>query len=129
MKIVVVIARLLLGLVFVVFGSNIFLHFIPIPEMPPGPMRDFNTVMGATHYIHMVGFFQVLGGVLLLVNRYVPLALTILAAIIVNILTTHLLVMHGGLFPVPILVVLLWLLVFWRVRGSFAGIFEARGAA
>jgi len=129
MKIVVVIARLLLGLVFVVFGSNIFLHFIPMPEMPPGPMRDFNTVMGATHYIHMVGFFQVLGGLLLLINRYVPLALTILAAIIVNILTTHLLVMHGGLFPVPILVVLLWLLVFWRVRGSFAGIFEARGAA
>jgi len=129
MKIIVVIARLLLGLVFVVFGSNIFLHFIPMPEMPPGPMRDFNTVMGATHYIHMVGFFQVLGGLLLLINRYVPLALTILAAIIVNILTTHLLVMHGGLFPVPILVVLLWLLVFWRVRGSFAGIFEARGAA
>jgi len=107
MKIVVVIARLLLGLVFVVFGSNIFLHFIPMPEMPPGPMRDFNTVMGATHYIHMVGFFQVLGGLLLLINRYVPLALTILAAIIVNILTTHLLVMRGGLFPVPILVVLL----------------------
>jgi len=129
MKIVVVIARLLLGLVFVVFGSNIFLHFIPMPEMPPGPMRDFNTVMGATHYIHMVGFFQVLGGLLLLINRYVPLALTILAAIIVNILTTHLLVMRGGLFPIPILVVLLWLLVFWRVRGSFAGIFEARGAA
>ena len=130
MKIVVMIARILLGLVFVVFGSNIFLHFIPMPDMPPGTVKDFNTVMGVTHYIHVVGFFQVLGGLLLLINRFVPLALTILAAIIVNILTTHLLVMRGeGLFPVPILVALLWFLVFWRVRDSFAGIFAPRGAA
>ena len=128
MKIVVLIARLLLGLVFVVFGSNIFLHFIPTPPMPAGPIKDFNTVMESTHYILMVGFFQVLSGVLLLINRYVPLALTILAAMIVNILTTHLLVMHGG-FPIPVFVSLLWLLVFWRVRDSFAGLFAPRGAA
>lgn len=125
MKIVVMIARLLLGLVFVVFGSNIFLHFIPTPPMPAGPLKDFNDVMASTHYIQMVGFFQVLGGFLLLINRYVPLALTILAAILVNILTTHILVMHGGL-PIPIFVTLLWLLVFWRHRSSFSGIFQAR---
>ncbi len=128
MKIVVLIARLLLGLVFVVFGSNIFLHFIPTPPMPAGPLKDFNDVMAATHYIQMVGFFQVLSGVLLLINRYVPLALTILAAILINILTTHLLVMHGG-FPIPVVVTLLWLLVFWRVRDAFAGLFAPRGAA
>ena len=73
----------------------------------------------------MVGFFQVLGGVLLLLNRYVPLALTILAAILVNILTTHILVMRGG-FSIPIFVTLLWLLVFWRHRSAFSGIFQAR---
>ena len=66
-------------------------------------------------------------GLLLLVNRYVPLALTVLAAEIVNILTTHILVMHGsGLLPVPILVVFFWILVFWRVRSAFGGIFQAK---
>src|SRR3974390_2926655 len=125
MKIVAMIARLLLGLVFVVFGSNIFLHFIPTPPMPAGQLKDFNDVMAGTHYIHMVGFFQVLSGVLLLINRYVPVALTILAAILVNILTTHILVMHGG-FPIPIFVALLWLLVFWRHRSAFSGIFQPR---
>src|SRR5436309_14150565 len=99
MKIVVLIARILLGVVFVVFGSNAFLHFIVPPPMPDGPMKDFNNVMMVTRYILMVGFFQVLGGLLLFINRFVPLGLTILAAILVNILTTHLLVMHAGLFP------------------------------
>src|SRR4051795_4380824 len=122
MKVVVLIARILLGLVFVVFGSNIFLHFIPTPPMPPGPITDFNNVMMVTHYILVVGFFQVLGGLLLFIPRFVPLGLTILAPILVNILTTHLLVMHAGLFPVPILCVLLWLLIFWRYRSAFAGI-------
>jgi hypothetical protein len=130
MKIVVLIARILLGLIFAVFGANLLFPFIPVPPMPPGPIKDFNAVLMTTHYTVVVGFFQFVPGLLLLINRYVPLALTVLAAEIVNILTTHILVMHGnGLFPVPILVVLLWLLVFWRVRSSFAGIFEARGAA
>ena len=129
MKIVVLIARILVGLIFVVFGLNTFLHFIPTPPFPPGPVKDFTTVMAATHYIEVVGFFQVLGGLLLFINRWVPLGLTILAPILVNILTTHILVMHGGLFPVPILVVLLWFLIFWRYRAAFAGILGTRGAA
>jgi putative oxidoreductase len=126
MKIVVLIARLLLGAIFVLFGSNALIQFLPTPPIPPGPVRDFVTVMGTTHYFWVVGFFQVVPGLLLLVNRYVPLALTILAAEIVNILTTHILVMHSGLFPVPILVVILWLIVFWSVRSAFAGIFQAK---
>ena len=130
MKIAVMIARILLGLIFVFFGSNLLFHFLPNPPMEPGPVKDFMTVMFVTHYIAIVGFFQVLGGLLLLINRFVPLGLTILAAEIVNILTTHIFVMHGGgLFPVPILVVLLWLLVFWRVRASFAGVLAPTGAA
>jgi len=127
MKIVVAIARILLGLVFTVFGANLLFHFLPNPPVPPGPLKDFATVMATTHYFAVVGFFQLLPGVLLLVNRYVPLALTILAAVITNILTTHILVMQGnGLVPLPILVALLWLLVFWSVRGAFAGVFQAK---
>lgn len=126
MKIAATIARYLLGLIFVVFGSNAFLNFIPVPPMPPGPMKDFTTVMAVTHYIQMVCFFQLAAGILLLINRYVPLALTVLAAILVNILTTHLLVMHGGLFPAPILVVIFWALVFWQHRAAFAPLFNAK---
>src|ERR1700758_156929 len=116
------IARLLMGVVFTVFGLNLLHPFLPNPPMPPGAMKDFVTVLGETHYAMVVGFFQLVPGVLLLINRYVPLALTVLAAELVNILTTHILVAHSGLFPVPILVVLLWIVVFWRVRPSFAGI-------
>jgi uncharacterized membrane protein YphA (DoxX/SURF4 family) len=127
MKIVVLIARLLLGLIFVFFGSNLMFNYVHLPLPPPGPVRDFMTVMASTHYLAMIGFFQFLGGLLLLVNRYVALGLIILAAEIVNILTTHILVMHGeGLVGLPILVVLLWLLVFWRHRPAFSGIFEPR---
>jgi putative oxidoreductase len=126
MKIVVAIARILLGLIFVFFGANLLHPFLPMPPMPPGPMKDFNTVLFVTHYTVVVGFFQFLGGLLLLINRYVAVGLIILAAEITNILATHLFVMHGGLFPVPILVVLLWLLVFWHVRSAFAGVFQAK---
>ena len=127
MKIAAMIARYLLGLIFAFFGANLLFHFLPNPPLPPGTLKDFMTVMFTTHYIEVVGIFQLIPGLLLLANRYVPLALTVLAAMLVNILTTHILVMHGGgLFPIPILVVICWILVFWRVRPAFAGIFQAR---
>jgi putative oxidoreductase len=122
MKIVAMIARLLMGAIFAFFGANLMFHFLPNPPLPPGQLKDFTTVLGTTHYAEVVGFFQLVPGILLLINRYVPLALTVLAAMLVNILTTHILVAHSGLFPVPLLVAILWAIVFWRVRGSFAGI-------
>jgi hypothetical protein len=125
MRIVALIARILLGLIFAFFGSNMLFHFLPTPPLPPGPIKDFTTILAVTHYDAMVGFFQLLGGLLLIVNRYVAVGLIILAAELVNILTTHILVMHGG-FPIPIFVTLLWLLVFWRHRSAFSGIFQAR---
>jgi putative oxidoreductase len=130
MKIVVLISRILLGVIFVFFGANLLFQFLPNPPMPPGPVKDYMTVMGETHYFYVIGFFQLVPGLLLLINRYVPLALTFLAGEIANILATHILVMKGsGLFPIPILVVLMWLLVFWNVRSAFAGIFQAKVAA
>jgi putative oxidoreductase len=129
MKIVEWIARILLAVIFVFFGSNLMFHFLPNPPLPSGPIKDFTTVLFVTHYIVVVGFFQALGGILLFINRFVPLALAILAPVIVNILTTHLLVMHSGLFPVPILVVLLWIFLFWRHRAAFAGVFGVSAAA
>ena len=86
MKIVAIIARILLGLVFLVFGLNKFFPFIPSGPMPPGAAGPVHGRPHFTHYIMAVGVFEAVGGLLLLINRYVPLALCLLAPVIVNIL-------------------------------------------
>jgi len=121
MKIVVIIARVLLGLVFVVFGMNIFLQFIKQPPMPPGPMKDFATALFVTHYIWAVGALQVVGGLLLLIGKYVPLGLTLLGPVIVNIDLTHLLMEPKGL-PIAAVVSVLALVVLYGYRSAFAGL-------
>jgi hypothetical protein len=122
-KIVATVARFLLGIIFLFFGSNLFFHFLPNPPMPPGPMADFLGALATTHYIYVVAFFQVVPAILLLINRYVPLALTLLAPVIVKIDTTHILMAPSGL-PMAALVTIMWILVFLRVKVAFAGIFE-----
>src|SRR5580700_5718496 len=96
MKIVVLISRILLGLVFLVFGLNGFLMFIPTGPMPTGLAGQFVTVLLQSHYVLVVSALQVAGGALLLVNRYVPLGLTLLGPIIVNIFLVYFLVFHLG---------------------------------
>jgi hypothetical protein len=120
MKIATIIARLLLGLVFTVFGSNTFLHFIPMPPMS-GPGGDFITAMLTTHYVYVVGFCQVAGGLILLIGRYVPLGLTLLGPVIVNILTYHICMDPKGL-PMALIVAVLALFLLWRYRANFAGL-------
>jgi uncharacterized membrane protein YphA (DoxX/SURF4 family) len=126
MKIVALVARVLLGLIFFVFGLNGFLQFIPVPPGLPQPVMAFTQVLMSTHYIYLTAGTQVLCGALLLINRYVPLALVILAAVIVNILTVHITMFPQTLFPMPILVVILWFLVAWPLRASFAGMLAAK---
>jgi putative oxidoreductase len=125
MKIAALIARFLLGLVFFVFGLNGFLHFIPAPPPPPGPAGQFSGALLASHYFHVVSALQVAGGLLLLVNRYVPLALVLLGPVIVNILCFHLLMYKTGL-PMAVLVAILWGILFLRHRQYFSGIFVQR---
>ena len=120
MKVLTIIARVLLGLVFIVFGSNAFLNFIPAPP-PPGLAGDFTKVFLASGYIYFIGGFQVIAGLLLLIGRFVPLGLTILGAIIVNIWAFHLLMMPEGL-PPGIVVTILELFLVWRYRDAFKGI-------
>src|SRR5437016_8887019 len=121
MKIATIIARSLLGLIFVVFGSNMFLHFIPMPPPPEGPAREFMTALFLSHYLYVVGALQVAGGVLLLIGRKVPLGLTLLGPVIVNILCFHVLMAPAGL-PMAIVVWLFALFLLWRYRGPFAGL-------
>ena len=128
MRFASMIARYLLGGGFVIFWLNGFLHFIPQPPMAPGPMVDWMTVMTKTNYMMPVFAFELLGGLLLLVNRYVPLALTILGPILVNILVFHVLLQPAGL-PPAIVFVILWFLVSYSVRSAFVGIFQNRVAA
>ena len=121
MKIATIIARVLLGLVFVVFGSNAFLHFIPMPPPPPGLAGEYLHAFVASGYIYAIGGLQVIGGLLLLIGRFVPLGLTILGAMIVNIWLFHILIAPEGFGP-AILVTFLELFLVWRYRDAFAGI-------
>jgi putative oxidoreductase len=124
MKIAALIARILLGVVFVVFGLNGFLNFIPA-TLPTGLAGQFLTVLLQSRYVLFVCAFEVAGGVLLLVNRYVPLALALLAPVIVNILVYHLVLDRSGL-PVAIVVAILWGILFFRHRQHFSGLFVQR---
>ena len=121
MKILTIIARILLGLIFVFFGSNGFLHFLPMPPLPQGVTGEYLHAFFASGYVYVISGFQVLGGLLLLIGRFVPLGLTILAAIIVNIWTFHLLMAPEGL-PPAVVVTILELFLVWSYRDRFAGI-------
>jgi putative oxidoreductase len=122
MKIASTISRYLLGLIFLLFGLNGFLHFIPLPP-PTGTAAQFFGALFVSGFYVVIFFLQIVPAVLLLINRYVPLALTILGPIIVNILCFHTLMAPAGL-PLAIAVTILWLVVVWPVRAAFAGIFQ-----
>jgi putative oxidoreductase len=126
MRYAYVTARILLGLAFTVFGLNGFLHVLPTPLLP-GLAGQFMGALYGSYYHAVVFGTQFVGGVLLLGNRYVPLALTLLGPVIVNILSFHLFLDRGGIAP-AIVVTALWFLVFSQVRSSFAGLFVARKA-
>jgi putative oxidoreductase len=125
MKIVTMIARYLLGLMFLVFGSNMFLNFIPMGKMPEGLAGQFSAALFAAHYFYVVGAIMVISGVLFLVNRYVGLGLTLLGPVLFNILLFHILMNPSGI-GMGAFATLLWALVAWEHRVVFAKLFAAR---
>ena len=136
MKILTNLSRFLLGFIFLVFGLNGFLHFIPMPP-PSGVAGQFLGSMFVTKYLLVVSGFQVISGALLLINRYVPFALTILGPIIVNILLFHGLMNPAGI-GLAVFVTILWGVVFVSIvrrspesfrRGSNMKTFEVRRQA
>ena len=123
MKYVIVIARVLLGLVFVVFGSNGFLHFIPMPPMQ-GQAGAFITALASSGYIYVIALLQVVGGLCLLLGaRFVPLGLTLLGPVIVNIVLYHLFLDPSGLGMAVVLSALA-LFLLWIYRFKFPAIFQ-----
>lgn len=122
MKIVATIARYLMGLIFLVFGLNKFFNFMPQPPLPGGIPGEFMHVFIATKYAMLVGSFEVVAGLFLLANRFVPLALAFLAPVIVNILFVNA-TMTPQAIPATAVVTICWLLVYFRVRTAFQPLF------
>jgi putative oxidoreductase len=121
-KIVSKIARYLLGLIFLTFGLNGFLHFIPLPP-PTGIAGQFLGAIFVSRLYVVLFLLQIVPALLLLANRYVPLALTILGAIVFNILCIHIFMAPAGL-PLALLVTILWFLTAWSVRSALAPILQ-----
>jgi uncharacterized membrane protein YphA (DoxX/SURF4 family) len=121
----VLIARLVLGLIFVVFGLNGFFVFITPPEHTPTGGAFINLLV-STGFIYVEKVLEVTGGSLLLLNQYVPLGLAILAPIVVNILLYHLFMERYTLIAGATLF-LLWAFLAWAYRKNFAPLFVRRG--
>jgi uncharacterized membrane protein YphA (DoxX/SURF4 family) len=128
MKIVSIIARYLLGLMFIVFGLNGFLNFIH--QTPPSnPLAlQFFLVVSASHFAAFFFAVQLIGGLLLLSGFFVPLALTLLAAELYNILAFHLTLAPASIAPALVACVL-WVVVFLQYRESFSSILAAKPVA
>jgi uncharacterized membrane protein YphA (DoxX/SURF4 family) len=127
MRVISIIARYLLGLLFTVFGLNGFLNFIHQPP-PPNPLAmQFLVAVSSSHFAAFFFAVQVIGGLLLLSGYFVPLALALLAAELYNILAFHLTLAPASI-PPALVACVLWVLVFLQYRGSFRGILTAKPA-
>src|SRR6185436_18707054 len=104
------------------FGLNGFLNFINMGPMPSGLAGQFIVALALSHYFWVVAALQVVGGALLLVNRFVPLALVLLGPVIVNIILYHVFLNPSGAV-LAIVVAVLWGIVFYSYRQYFSGIF------
>ena len=124
MKIAVIIVRTLLGLAFVVFGLNAFLQFMPAPP-PEGLAGDFTKALFVSHYFYVIAILQIVGGALLLIGRFVPLGLTLLGPVIVNILLFHIFLEPKGL-AIAVVVSALALFLLWAYRSAFRGLIQSR---
>jgi putative oxidoreductase len=122
MRTLVIIARVLLGLVFFVFGLNGFLHFMPNPPPTPAAGEFFGALIKTGYMFFLIFTPQVLGGALLLLGVAVPFALVILAPVIVNIVFFHI-YLSPGLLPMALVVAAFELFLAWYYRAAFAPLF------
>ena len=124
MKVTIVIARVLLGLAFTIFGANGLHPFLPQPPMT-GDSGTYFMILFTHHFTVVIFTVQLNGGLLLLIGRFVPLGLTLLGPVIVNILMFHALLAPTGYAP-AVVVTVLELFLIWAYRLSFRGLFDAK---
>ncbi|MGA9020615.1 MAG: hypothetical protein WBE56_20755 [Terracidiphilus sp.] len=127
MKIVSLIARILLGALFVFAGSNHLFNFMGKQPLPPGPAGQLVGGMMETGYLTFIGAMEVIGGLLVIVNQFVPLGLTILGPLIVNILVINALIAPKAL-PLAIIMVVFWIVGAWPFRPVFFPILQRKPA-
>jgi uncharacterized membrane protein YphA (DoxX/SURF4 family) len=122
-----VVARVAMGLMFFVFGLNGFLDFIPHPAKPPpeAAMAFAGALMKTGYMFPLIKGLETLAGLLLLANRFVPLALVLLAPIIVNIVAFHALLEKADL-AIPVLVAVFEVFLMWVYRAAYRPLFIAR---
>ena len=125
MKYAILAARILLGLAFVVFGANILFPFLHVKGAMPADAITWSTIMSQHKWMAFIGLCQVIGGLLVLVGRFVPLGLTILAAILVNILLFHVTLAGGAGLPPGVILSVLEVFLLVVYRRNFYGLFEA----
>jgi hypothetical protein len=122
-------ARVLLGLLFVITGLNGFLQFLPQPAGIPAGAADFSGALMKTGYMFpMIMGTQLLFGVLLLVNRFVPFALVLIAPVIVNIIAFHVFLFPSGA-GMAVVAVILYVVLLWAYRGYYRTLFTSRATA
>jgi len=121
----VMVARLLFGLVFTVFGLNVFVPFVPAPEMSEAAGSFFGALLGSGYLVPLLGVTELTAGIFLLAGILVPLALTMLAPVVVNIVLFHVFLDPAGM-PIAILVLVLEVFLGWAYRDSFRGVLELR---
>jgi uncharacterized membrane protein YphA (DoxX/SURF4 family) len=125
MKYLPTIARILLGLAFTVFGLNFFFHFIPNPPAPPAAGAFAGALFATGYLFQLLKVLEVASGVALLAGRFVPLALAVLAPIIVNIIFFHAFLHPAGLL-LPVVVLALELFLAFCYRDAFRPMLQAR---
>jgi uncharacterized membrane protein YphA (DoxX/SURF4 family) len=123
-----VVARVMLGLTFTVFGANKLLHFLPQPPMSGPPAEFFGALFATGYMLPLIALTEIVAGVMLLSGRFIPLALTLLAPVIVNIVAFHLVLAPSGSGP-AILVLALELYLAWSYRSVFRPMLRARSEA
>ena len=124
MKFAVIGARVLLGLIFTVFGLNGFFHFIPAPEMNEAAGALLGALVTTGYFMAVVKVVEVASGLMILTGRFLPLGLILLAPVSVNILLFHIFLDQSGL-PMAIFIIAVQLFLAWAYRDSFSGVLQA----
>ncbi len=129
MKIAIIISRLLLGAGFIIFGLNILYPFMPMPPPPEGSLtQQYMMVMIPTHWMALVGIFQLLGGILVILGRTAPLGLVCLGPVLVNILAFHILITEGQGIAPGLVFSGLEIFLIYAYRSYFSGLFTTEAS-